>query len=312
MFCGTPDFAVPALDALVAAGHAIAAVYTQPDRPAGRGRHLQATPVAGRAVALGLPLRKPAKLVPDEIESLRALAPDALVVVAYGLILPAAALAVPRLGCFNIHASLLPRWRGAAPIQRAVLAGDAASGITIMRMDAGLDTGPLLLHESLAIAPAMTAGELHDALAPIGARLIVRALGEIAAGTAREAPQPSAGVTYARKITKDEARLDWSLPAAEIARRVRGYNPAPMAWTELAPGFASGTGDARVRVLRAHAEGDAAGGQAGAVLGADAGGVRVATGSGVLVITELQFAGGKPLTAQQAAGARSWAGVQLA
>jgi len=301
VFCGTPAFAVPALDALVAAGHAVAAVYTQPDRPAGRGRQLQATPAAQRAAALGLPVRKPAKLVGEEIDALRALAPDALVVVAYGLILSEAVLAVPRLGCFNIHASLLPRWRGAAPIQRAVLAGDAESGITIMRMDAGLDTGPMLLREALPIGPAMTAGELHDALAPLGARLVVRALEDLAAGRARETPQPAEGVTYAKKLGKDEARLDWSLPAAELARRVRGYNPAPMAWTEL--------GGERVRVLRARAEPpQARGAAAGTVLSAAADGLRVATGDGTLVITEIQFAGGTPLSAAQASAGRSLAG----
>jgi methionyl-tRNA formyltransferase len=303
VFCGTPDFAVPALDALAAAGHAVAAVYTQPDRPAGRGRQLQATPVAQRATALGLPVRKPARLVGDEIAALQALAPDALVVVAYGLILSEAALAVPRLGCFNIHASLLPRWRGAAPIQRAILAGDAESGVTIMRMDAGLDTGPMLLRESLPIGPAMTAGELHDALAPVGARLIVRALEQLAAGAAREEPQPADGVTYAKKITKEEARLDWSLPAAELARRVRGYNPAPMAWAEL--------DGARVRVLRARADAQLPGMTAGTIVGAGADGIRVATGAGALVVTELQFPGGKPVTAAQAAAGHALAGKRF-
>ena len=303
VFCGTPDFAVPALDALVAAGHTIAAVYTQPDRPAGRGRQLQATPVAQRAAALGLPVRKPARLVGDEIAALQALAPDALVVVAYGLILSEAALAVPRLGCFNIHASLLPRWRGAAPIQRAVLAGDAETGVTIMRMDAGLDTGPMLLREALPIGPAMTAGELHDALAPLGARLIVRALELLASGNARQEPQPAAGVTYAKKITKEEARLDWSLPAAELARRVRGYNPAPMAWTEL--------DGARVRVLRARAEPQVPGTAAGTIVAAAADGLFVATGSGALVITELQFPGGKPVTAAQAVAGHALAGKRF-
>jgi len=303
VFCGTPDFAVPALDALVAAGHAIVAVYTQPDRPAGRGRQLQATPVAQRAAALGLTVRKPARLAGDEIAALQALAPDAVVVVAYGLILSEAALAVPRLGCFNIHASLLPRWRGAAPIQRAILAGDADSGVTIMRMDAGLDTGPMLLRESVPIGPAMTAGELHDALTPLGARLIVRALERLAAGDAREEPQPATGVTYAKKIAKEEARLDWSLPAAELARRVRGYNPAPMAWTEL-------DGE-RVRVLRARAEPRAPGTPAGTIVAAAADGIFVATGSGALVITELQFPGGKPVTAAQAAAGRALAGQRF-
>lgn len=303
VFCGTPDFAVPALDALAAAGHTIAAVYTQPDRPAGRGRQLQATPVAQRATALGLTLRKPARLVGDEIAALQALAPDALVVVAYGLILSEAALAVPRLGCFNIHASLLPRWRGAAPIQRAILAGDAQTGVTIMRMDAGLDTGPMLLREAVPIGPAMTAGELHDALAPLGARLIVRGLELLASGNASLEAQPAAGVTYAKKITKNEARLDWSLPAVELARRVRGYNPAPMAWTELA--------GERVRVLRSHAEPHGSGPSSGTIVAAAADGIRVATGSGALVITELQFPGGKPVTAAQAAAGHALAGQRF-
>jgi methionyl-tRNA formyltransferase len=300
VFCGTPDFAVPALDALIAAGHDIRAVYTQPDRPAGRGRGLQASPLAQRCAALQLPLRQPVKFTPEVVEGLRELAVDAMVVVAYGLILPAAALAAPRLGCFNIHASLLPRWRGAAPIQRAVLAGDAESGVTIMRMDEGLDTGPMLLHEAVAIGPSMTSGELHDALAPLGARLMVRALEQLAAGTARETPQPADGVTYAKKITKEEARLDWTLPAAELAHRVRGYNPAPMAWSELAR--------ERVRVLRAHTDRARPGAAPGTVLSADADGIRVATGGGALVITELQFAGGKPMTAEQAVAGRSLVG----
>ena len=304
VFAGTPDFAVAALDALAAAGHDIAAAYTQPDRPAGRGRHLQSTPVARRAEALGLPVRKPARLTPDEVAALRTLAPDAMVVVAYGLILSAAVLEVPRLGCFNIHASLLPRWRGAAPIARAVLAGDAESGVTIMRMDAGLDTGPMLLRESVAIAPAMTAGELHDALAPLGARLIVRALDELTRGALHETPQPAAGATYAKKIAKDEARLDWALPADELARRVGGYNPAPMAWCEL-------DGE-RVRLLRARAGGATPGATPGTIVAVNAGGIHVATGNGVLVVTELQFAGGTPQTAQQAGTGRSLAGQRLA
>jgi methionyl-tRNA formyltransferase len=302
-FAGTPEFAVPALEALVAAGHSIVAVYTQPDRPAGRGRQLQPTPVALRAQGLDLPVRKPPRLEAGEVAALRELAPDAMVVVAYGLLLPQAALDAPRLGCFNIHASLLPRWRGAAPIQRAVLAGDAESGITIMRMDAGLDTGPMLLQERLPIAPVATAGELLDALAPLGARLMVRALEELARGAARETPQPADGVTYAKKITKDEARLDWTLPAAELARRVRGYNPAPMAWCEL--------GGERVRVLRAHAEGAPPGEPPGTVLATATDGIRIATGGGTLVVTELQFAGGRALTPQQAAAGRALIGQRF-
>ena len=298
-FAGTPDFAVPALDALAAAGHSIAAVYTQPDRPAGRGRVVQPSPVAQRAHALGLPLRQPAKFTAEAIEGLRQLAVDALVVVAYGLILPAGVLEAPRLGCFNIHASLLPRWRGAAPIQRAVLAGDRETGVTIMRMDAGLDTGPMLLREALPIGPDTTAGEVHDALSALGAKLIVPALEQVARGSARETRQPAEGVTYAKKISKDEARLDWSLGADELARAVRAYNPAPVAWTEL-------DGE-RLRVFRARAEAGAAGAAPGSITRADADGIRVATGNGVLAITELQWPGGKPLTAQQALAGRSLA-----
>jgi methionyl-tRNA formyltransferase len=298
-FAGTPDFAVPALDALIAAGHEVRGVYSQPDRPAGRGRAVQASPVAQRAAALELPLRQPAKFTAEAVESLRQLDVDALVVVAYGLILPPAALAAPRLGGFNIHASLLPRWRGAAPIQRAILAGDRESGVTIMRMDAGLDTGPMLLREALPIAPGMSAGELHDALAPLGARLMVQALEQLARGAARETPQPDEGVTYARKISKDEARLDWSRGADELARAVRAFHPAPVAWAEL-------EGE-RVRILRARAApGRAA--APGTIVAAGAGGIHVATGAGTLVVAELQWPGGKPMAAAAAVTGRSLGG----
>ena len=301
-FAGTPDFSVPALDALIRAGHDVAAVYTQPDRPAGRGRALHPSPVAQRATALKLPLRQPAKFTAEAIEGLQQLAVDALVVAAYGLILPAGVLAAPRLGCFNIHASLLPRWRGAAPIQRAILAGDRETGVTIMRMDAGLDTGAMLLRESVPIGADATAGELHDVLGALGARLIVSALDGVARGTLAETPQPAEGVTYAKKISKDEARLDWSRPAAELARAVRAYHPAPMAWSEL-------DGE-RVRILRARAMAGGSGAP-GTILGAEAGGIRIATGDGTLVVTELQWPGGKPLTAQQAAAGRSLGGRRL-
>lgn len=298
VFAGTPDFAVPALDALVGAGHRVLAAYTQPDRPAGRGRVLTPTPVALRAAQLGIEVRKPVKLVPEECAALAALRADAMVVVAYGLLLPQAALDSTRLGCFNIHASLLPRWRGAAPIARAVLAGDAESGVTIMRMELGLDTGPMLVVGRVPIGAQMTAGELHDALSPLGAKLMVEALAGLAAGTVREAPQPAAGVTYAKKLTKEESRLDWSLPADELARRVRGYNPQPMAWTEL-------EGE-RVRVVAASSAGGS--GTPGSIIGVDTDGLRVATGNGTLRITQIQFAGGKVMNAAQAAAGRSLAG----
>ena len=233
VFAGTPVFAVAALDALHAAGHDIAGVYTQPDRPAGRGRVLTASPVAQRAAALGLPVFRPEsfKRQPEAVAALRGLAPEALVVVAYGLILPPEVLEIPPRGCWNIHASLLPRWRGAAPIQRAVLAGDAETGVTIMRMEAGLDTGPMLLAERLAIGLS-NAGELHDALAPMGARLMVQALALLHAGAPPETPQPAEGVTYAAKLDKNEARLNWQQPAEALARAVRAYHPVPGAWCE--------------------------------------------------------------------------------
>ena len=291
-FAGTPEFSVAALDALHAAGHQIVGVFTQPDRPAGRGQKLKPSPVAVRAEALHIPTFKPIKMNADAQDDLRMLRAELMVVVAYGLILPHAALGIPRHGCFNIHASLLPRWRGAAPIQRAILAGDTETGITIMRMDAGLDTGPMLLKESLPITGETNAATLHDALAVMGSRMIVQAVAQLAGGELYEKPQPAEGATYAKKISKEEARLDWSLPADELARRVRGYNPVPVAWAQL---------DAeRIRIYRAVAEASDAKVEAGTILSADANGIRVACASGVLNIQELQWPGGKPLSAAQA------------
>nr|WP_206370467.1 methionyl-tRNA formyltransferase [Solimonas marina] len=306
VFAGTPEFSVAALDALHAAGHQIVGVYTQPDRPAGRGRKLTPSPVAQRAEALGLPLFKPERLRgATEQDELRALAPDVMVVVAYGLILPQAVLDIPRHGCLNIHASLLPRWRGAAPIQRAIEAGDTETGITIMRMDAGLDTGPMLLREALPIDDTTTAASLHDALAPMGARLIVEALVRLAAGTLTATPQPADGATYAKKLDKDEARIDWTLPALQIARHVRAFNPVPVAWTEL-------EGE-RVRIFDAVAPSPTAAGQApGTIVDSGADGIVVATGDGVLSLRRLQWPGGKPLPAAQVAQGRTLAGRQFA
>jgi len=304
VFAGTPDFAVAALEALHAAGHDIAGVFTQPDRPAGRGRKLTPSPVAQRAAALDLAVFKPEKLRAEAQAQLRTLAPEVIVVVAYGLILPQAVLDIPPHGCLNIHASLLPRWRGAAPIQRAIEAGDRETGITIMRMDAGLDTGPMLLREALPIGAQATAGELHDALSALGARLIVQALDDLARGAARETLQPADGVTYAKKISKDEARLDWSRDAAALARAVRAYNPAPVAWGEL-------DGE-RVRIWKASAVDETASEPPGTILRGRARGINVATGRGILVIDELQWPGGKPLGWQQAAAGRSLAGRRFA
>ena len=286
VFAGTPEFSVPALDALLDAGHEIAGVYTQPDRPAGRGRRLTPSPVAMRAAALGVPVFKPEKFTAEAVAQLRDLQPEAMVVVAYGLLLPPAVLEIPVRGCFNIHASLLPRWRGAAPIQRAILAGDAETGITIMQMDAGLDTGAMLLCESIAIGPQQNAGELQSILSASGARMMVQALARLDALVPQA--QPATGESYARKIRKEEARLDWSRPAVELARAVRGYNPAPVAWTEL-------DGE-RVMVHRAVAA--ATGGAVpGIILAVDAGGLTVACGDGSLRMTEFQRAGGKVMSA---------------
>ncbi len=230
-FMGSPDFAVPALRALHAAGHEIAAVYCQPPRPAGRGYVLRPSPVQAEAERLGLPVRTPARLRTDlaEQQAFAALGLDAAVVAAYGLILPPAMLEAPRRGCLNIHASLLPRWRGASPIHAAVLAGDATTGVTIMQMDAGLDTGPMLLQEAVPITPTTTTAELHDVLAELGARLIVRALAE----DPRPVPQPEEGATYAPKLARDAGRIDWTKDAASIERQVRAFDPWPGTFTTL-------------------------------------------------------------------------------
>ena len=228
---GTPAFAVPTLDALMASGHCIAAVYTQPPRAAERGRKVRPTPVAGRAEAAGIEVRTPSSLKPEEVQdAIAALVADLAITVAYGLILPPDVLAAPRLGCINAHASLLPRWRGAAPIQRAIMAGDEETGVTIMRMDEGLDTGPILMAERVPIGPATTGGTLHDTLAALSARLVVKAIDALAAGTQDETPQPSDGATYAAKIEKREAAIDWRAPAACIERTVRALAPRPGAW----------------------------------------------------------------------------------
>jgi methionyl-tRNA formyltransferase len=253
IFMGTPDFAALALSALHAAGHAIVAVYSQPPRPAGRGHALKKSPVQERAEALGLPVLTPTSLkTPDAQADFAAHGADVAVVAAYGLILPRPILEAPRLGCLNIHASLLPRWRGAAPIQRAILAGDAETGIAIMQMDAGLDTGAVLLEKRIPIAPGDTAGSLHDTLSALGAEAIVAALPGRAAGTLTPRPQPAEGVTYAAKISPEEARLDWSRDAAFLARAVRAFNPVPGAWTTLPNGE-------RLKILEAIPLADGAG-----------------------------------------------------
>jgi methionyl-tRNA formyltransferase len=232
-FLGTPDFAVPSLAELIAAGHEIAAVYSQPPAPRGRGQALRPSPVQAFAQTNGLPTRTPASMRdPAEIGAFAALDLDAAVVVAFGQILPAAVLEAPRLGAFNLHASLLPRWRGAAPIQRAIMAGDAVTGVQVMRMTEGLDEGPILLSETVRIDALETAGSLYERLAPIGAHLLPRALAALERGALRETAQAADGVTYAKKIRSSEARIDWSKSAGLVDRRIRGLSPAPGAWFE--------------------------------------------------------------------------------
>jgi methionyl-tRNA formyltransferase len=291
-FAGTPRFAVPALDALSRAPHTIEAVFTQPDRPAGRGRSLQVSAVKQRATELGLAVHQPVSFkTPAALELLRTLDLDAWVVVAYGLIVPPAALAVPRLGCFNIHASLLPRWRGAAPIQRALLAGDTVTGVTIMRMEAGLDTGPMLMVRRHPMSERETGGTLHDRLALLGSEAIVQALAAVADGSSREQPQPADGVTYAAKIDKSEALIDWRREAASIVRQVRAFDPWPVAETRWS-GAQLRIWDAEIGV------GPAADAAPGSVVAASKDGIDVVCGAGVLRILRLQLAGRKPLAAR--------------
>ncbi|NOE28167.1 methionyl-tRNA formyltransferase [Ruegeria sp. HKCCD6157] len=277
VFMGTPDFSVPVLDALVEAGHEIAAVYCQPPRPAGRGKKDRPTPVHARAQALGLDVRHPTSLKPaEEQDSFAALNADVAVVVAYGLILPRPILDAPAHGCLNIHASLLPRWRGAAPIHRAIMAGDAQTGVCIMQMEAGLDTGPVLLRQATDIGPEETTAELHDRLSAMGAALIVEALAKLPGLTPD--PQPEIGVTYAAKIDKSEARVDWSRPAVEVDRQIRGLSPFPGAWTEIEGN--------RVKLLASRlAQGKGAPGE---VLNGD---LYVACGQGAIELLRLQRAG---------------------
>jgi methionyl-tRNA formyltransferase len=298
IFAGTPVFASLALDALVAAGHEIVLVLTRADKPAGRGQRLSPSPVKERALAHGLPLLQPASLRDAATQAeLARYGAEAMVVAAYGLILPAAVLALPAHGCLNIHASLLPRWRGAAPIQRAIEAGDPQTGITIMQMDEGLDTGPMLLAEALPIGPEDNAARVHDRLAELGARLIVRALDELAAGRLVAMPQPVEGVTYAGKILKAEAPIDWRQPAARIADRVRAFDPFPGCTATLA-----GPAGESLKIWRARAlpeAGSSAGRSPGGLLTGPGAGVRVVCGHGLLELLEVQRPGGRRVPAAQ-------------
>ena len=303
LFAGTPEFSVPPLRALLASGHDVAGVYTQPDRPAGRGRQLAVSPVKALALEHGVPVHQPASLrSAEEAQALEAVGADLMVVVAYGLLLPQRVLDAPRLGCVNIHASLLPRWRGAAPIQRAVLAGDAETGITIMRMEAGLDTGPMLLVRRLPIARDETGGSLHDKLSVLGAEALMAALPGIAVGTLVPQAQDEALATYARKLSKGEALIDWTSPALAIERQVRAFNPWPVAETRL-------DGEA-LRVWRARAI-DGSGGAAGTVVAVSGDGIDVAAGEGRLRILELQPPGRRVMSARDYLNARDLAGAVL-
>jgi methionyl-tRNA formyltransferase len=303
VFAGTPEFALASLEALVDADMAPVTVMTQPDRPAGRGRKLTASPVKTYALEHDIPVWQPVTLKdPDAVDHLSSLQPDLMVVAAYGLILPQAVLDVPRRGCLNVHASLLPRWRGAAPIQRSILAGDSRTGVCLMQMEAGLDTGPVFACAATPIDADESAGELYDRLAMMGGELLVDKIPDILAGTIEPSPQDDDAATYAGKLNKQEARIDWLDAAADIALQVRAYNPAPGAWFEL--------GDERVKCWRAVAL-DHVEGPAGVVIQAGKDGIDVTCGSGALRLLEVQRAGRKRVSAGELAAQLDLSGKRL-
>jgi methionyl-tRNA formyltransferase len=305
VFMGTPDFAVPTIAAIIGSGHDVAAVYTRAPQPAGRGMELRPSPVEREARRFGIEVLTPKTLrLPEAQDAFRAHGADAAVVVAYGLILPKPILDAPPLGCFNLHASALPRWRGAAPINRAVMAGDTETAVVVMRMAEGLDTGPMAMAERIAIGPDMTAGELHDQLGRLGADLMVRALGALERGSLLLTPQPEAGVTYAAKIDKNETRIDWTRPWKAVHDHCRGLSPFPGAWFEL-PGPGA---PARVKVLHT-AKGEGSG-TPGTVIDDK---LTVACGDGAVRILELQRAGRQPMKVEEfLRGTPLAAGTQLA
>ena len=304
IYAGTPEFALPALQALIESRHEVTAVYTQPDRPAGRGRKLQMSPVKALALEHGLPVMQPLNFKQSaDIDALCRLDADLMVVAAYGLSLPKAVLEAPRLGCVNIHASLLPRWRGAAPIQRAILAGDRRTGITLMQMDEGLDTGDMLATAGIDIEPAMTAAALHDRLKGLGAELLMSSLERIEAGDLVGQPQDAADATYATKLTRDEAAVDWSRDAVSLQREVCAFNPWPVA-------HSSWQGK-NFKIWSASAMEGRGGAEPGRVVGHDRQGIRVSCGEGLLNITELQLAGRKRQSAAQMLNAICLEGERL-
>lgn len=303
VFAGTPDFSVPPLKALLNSEHEMVAVYTQPDRPAGRGRKLTPSPVKAVALEHDIPVLQPATLrEPAAVEELAALKPDLMVVVAYGLLLPPEVLEIPRLGCINIHASILPRWRGAAPIQRAIEAGDRETGVSIMRMEEGLDTGPVYLVRRTPISDEETGGSLHDRLSLLGAEALMEALPGIASGSLEPVPQDDAQATYAAKLDKKEALIDWRRPARQIERQVRAFNPWPVAHTRYE--------NAHLRIWEAHAI-DGVAAEPGTVMSAAREGVDVATGEGLLRITRLQMPGKRAMAANDFINAHAIQGVVL-
>ena len=297
IFAGTPDFAARHLDALLTSGHQIVGVFTQPDRPAGRGKQLMPGPVKVLAETHGLPVFQPASLRPEENQKLVAdLNADVMVVVAYGLILPKAVLDMPRLGCVNVHGSLLPRWRGAAPIQRALWAGDAETGVTIMKMDVGLDTGDMLYKLACPITAEDTSATLYDKLADLGPQGLIETLQQLADNTATPEVQDEAQVTYAEKLSKEEARIDWSLSAAQLERCIRAFNPWPMSWLMI--------DEQPVKVWKASVINGNASAEPGTIIDASKNGIQVATGEGILNLESLQPAGKKAMSAQDLLNSR--------
>ena len=304
IYAGTPEFSVPALEALLRSKHEVVAVYTQPDRPAGRGRKLQQSPIKGCALSHDIPVYQPQSFKTNEdIQSLIDIKADLMVVAAYGLLLPQAVLDAPRLGCINIHASLLPRWRGAAPIQRAILAGDAETGITIMQMALGLDTGDMLANQSVSIDPDWSAGDLHDELMTVGAELLLPTLDRLIDGDLAPEAQNDAETCYAAKLTKQEAKIDWGKPALDSQREIRAFNPWPVSFTHL---------DGKMlRIWQAKSIDEQSDAEAGFITRHNKEGVFVSCGDGVLQVTELQFAGKNRCSAAQALNGRNLTGLRF-